>query len=95
MSRRVRVELTATQQHELEGMRDHDPKAYRRERAAAILKVAAGTLIQDVAAHGLLRRRKAETVGQWVRAYQRQGLAGLTIRAGRGRKGIFSPSAQQ
>jgi hypothetical protein len=40
----------------------------------------------------LWRRRKADTVCAWWHRYQAQGLGGLLIRAGRGRKPAFSPS---
>jgi transposase len=61
----------------LEEMRDHHPTAYMRERAAA--------------RNGWLRRRHWETVASWLDRYQQQGLAGLSIEAGRGRKPAFSP----
>ena len=62
-----------------------------REKAAALLKVADGWMVQDVAAFGLLRPRSHNTVSNWVRRYRRQGLAGLTVAKGRGRKPAFSP----
>ena len=37
------VEWTETQRQELERARDTHPKAYVRERAAALLKIAGGT----------------------------------------------------
>jgi hypothetical protein len=75
----------------LEEMRDHHPKAYLRERAAALLKVEAGASIQAVAERGLLRRREWETVGAWVKRYEQQGIGGLYLRKGRGRKPAFPP----
>jgi transposase len=79
------------QQITLEQMRDHHPKAYLRERAAALLKVAAGQSIEQVAATGLLRRREWETVASWVKRYERDGLGGLYLCPGRGRKPAFPP----
>lgn len=73
-------------------MRDHHAKAYMRERAAALLKIADGMSISAVAAGGLLKARQRETVGLWVQRYERYGLAGLYLRSGRGRKAAFSPS---
>ena len=69
----------------------HAPKPYLRERTAAILKIAAGCSGRHVAQHGLLTRRRTDTVYEWVRRYQTDGLAGLSIRTGRGRPPAFSP----
>lgn len=95
MTRRIQVQLTAKQRTELELARDRHEKPYIRERATAILKVAAGPAVRQVAAHGLLKARDPETVAAWVRRYQADGLVGLGIRAGRGRKPAFSPQARQ
>ena len=38
----LKLKLTDKQRTELEQARDHHPKPYIRERAAALLKVAAG-----------------------------------------------------
>lgn len=73
----------------LEQMRDHHPTPYLREKAAALLKIAGGQSISEVARHGLLKKRKADTVGGWVKAYRLHGLGGL-YQAGR-RKRSFSP----
>jgi len=69
-------------------MRDHDPLPYRRERAAAVLKIADGATPTAVARHGLLKVRDHETVNQWVRDFQDRGLASLTHRPSRR---AFSP----
>jgi hypothetical protein len=61
----------------LEHMRDHHPTPYLRERASALLKIADGMATYAVARHGLLKRRKADTVYAWLNAYQQYGLAGL------------------
>lgn len=73
-------------------MRDHHPKAYLRERAAALLKVGDGESIHRVAQAGLLRSREWETVAGWVKGYEQQGLASLYVQKGRGRKPAFPPS---
>lgn len=83
--------LTEEQIAELEFARRRHPKPYVRERAAAILKVSAGNSIRQVALKGLLRRRRPETVKEWINRYLAEGLAGLLIRPGRGRKPVFSP----
>lgn len=87
--KRREVTLTAAQQTELEQLRDQGAKACMRERAAAILKVAAGQAAQTVAMHGLLRRRDRHTVTTWLNGYQATGMAGLEIQTGRGRKAAF------
>jgi transposase len=85
--------LTSTERQTLEELRDHGPKAYLRERAAALLKGDAGMRPARVARAGLLRPRKPDTVYAWLERFIEHGLAGLTIRTGRGRKPAFSPSA--
>jgi transposase len=91
MSQRRRVEVTEEQRAELLRVVKHDPKAYRRERAAAILKVAAGEVAARVAAQGLLVRRDPDSVYGWLDRYRQHGVAGLTIAPGRGRKRRLSP----
>lgn len=95
MSERIKLELTAEQRRELEAMRDRHKLAYLRERATAILKVSNGQSPHDVARHGLLKERDPDSVYEWVRRYQADGLGGLVIKQGRGRKPAFSPSAAE
>jgi hypothetical protein len=64
-----------------------------RERVGALLQIADGATPHEVAQHGLLRPREPETVYAWLDRYRAEGLAGLLIRKGRGRKPAFSPSA--
>ena len=85
MPQALQISLTPNQQRELEQVRDYAAKAYVRERAAAILKIAEGQSARQVAQHGLLKRRKYQTVCEWVRRYQTEGVAGLYLREGRGR----------
>ena len=92
MPKQLVLELSQTERDELVAMRDHDPKPYRRERAAALLKVAGGRSGRQVARNGLLRPRDKDTVYRWVRRYRAEGIAGLSLRPGRGRKPAFSPS---
>lgn len=94
MARPYKVILTAEQRAELEQIRDHHPKPYVRERAAAILKVADGQSIRQVALDGLLKRREPETVKEWIVRYLTDGPKGLWVKPGRGRKPAFSPLAQ-
>lgn len=87
--------LTQAEQAQLIELRDHAAKPYLRERAAALLKVAEGIPAARVAREGLLRPRKPDTVYAWLDRFIDQGVAGLLIRAGRGRKPAFSPLATE
>lgn len=72
-------------------MRDHADKPYLRERASAILQVAAGRSGRWVALNGLLRQRKPDTIYGWLDRYQNGGIDGLSIDEGRGRKAAYDP----
>ncbi len=87
-----RLALTAKARQELEQLRDHSPKAYVRERAASILKVAAGQEPEQVAEAGLLKRRDRDSLYRWLARYVEEGVSGLYVRTGRGRKPAFFPS---
>lgn len=93
MARPLTIELNAEQRRELAQARDHHALPHVREKAAAILKIANGQSGRDVAFHGLLRHRRTETVYRWVHRYLAEGMAGLLVRGGRGRKPAFFPSA--
>ncbi len=82
MAQARQLTLTDEQQRDLLDCREHHPKAYMREKAAAILKVAA---------HGLLRPRQPKLVGRWIDRYLAQGRAGWLGRTGRGRTPAFFP----
>jgi transposase len=90
--RALTLALDPAQEAELEHLRDHHPKPYMRERAAALLQVAAGASARQVALHGLYRPRGPKTVHAWLRRYQAQGAAGLLVQPGRGRKPALSPA---
>lgn len=92
MATPLTIELSGEERRELEQARDHHALPYMREKAAAILKIANGQSGRAVALHGLLRHRRTDTVYQWVHRYRTEGLAGLLVRGGRGRKPAFSPS---
>ena len=96
MPKRLDITLSTEQRAELRAARDHHPKAYVREKAAAILKMADERLSAlEVAQHRLLTRRDDNTVRSWLRRYMRAGLASLLVQQGRGRKPAFSPSAHR
>lgn len=88
-----RLDLTPHERAALAHVRDSAPVPYLRERAAALLKIADGAIAAQVAREGLLRPRQPDTLYAWLRRYRAEGLAGLTIRPGRGRKPAFSPCA--
>lgn len=91
----LKIELNESQRHELENMRDHHELPYLRERAAAILKIADGQSGLQTARNLLNRVHWQDTIYDWVKRYQAEGLQGLKIRSGRGRKPAFSPSTTQ
>ena len=64
------LDLTESQAQELRHHRDHDPRPYVRERCAALLKIADGMSPHAVALHGLLKRRKPDTVYAWLDFYE-------------------------
>jgi hypothetical protein len=90
MSQRT-LKLTTEQRRELEQVRDHDVKAYLREKAAALIKIADGMSPHAVARQGLLKPRDPDSVYAWLRRYQEGGVAALRIRHGRGRKPAYFP----
>ena len=94
MPKLLKLELTPAQYAELQEVRDHDPRPYLRERAAALLKIADGMHGYAVALCGLLKPRAPDTIYAWVHRYLAEGISGLVIRQGRGRKPAFSPSGE-
>jgi hypothetical protein len=93
MSQPFSVTFSPAQVQELEQVRDHHPKAYVRVKAAGILKVWQGASRRQVAKSGLLKSVRRETVQAWIVRYQHDGVAGLLVQPGRGRKPAFSPCA--
>ncbi len=92
MPKPLALELNEQQRQELLWHRNHDQKAYLRERCAALLMIADADSGRHVAKARLYRPRKADTIYEWVKRYRELGLAGLQMHAGRGRKPAFSPS---
>ncbi len=88
--RQLTLSLNEQQRQELEQVRDRDSRAYLRECAAALLKIAEGQSPHQVAKQGLNKRRQADTVYRWLRKYNSGGLAAL-VHKPRGHRG-FSPS---
>jgi hypothetical protein len=65
MYRRI-LDRTPAQRAALVQTRDHDRRAYVRERAAALLKIADGASPHAVALHGLLKPRHPDTLYDWL-----------------------------
>lgn len=92
MAKRQTLELEAEEKKELETVRDHHSKPYMREKASALLKIAAGATPHAVAVSGLHKPRDPDSIYDWLKRYRAEGIDGLKIKAGRGRKPAFSPS---
>jgi Helix-turn-helix domain len=90
--RRRELPLSLEQRSELQRVRDTDRRAYLRECAAALLKIADGASAHWVANYGLHKPRPADTVYRWLDKYLAGGLENLVHRP-RGHRG-FSPSAR-
>ena len=73
MSKRRTFSPTPEQEAYLIEARDHERRPYLRERAAALLKIAAGMSPHAVALHGLLKPRDPDTVYKWLNDFIRDG----------------------
>ena len=73
MPQKRTLTLTAAQRADLEETLRRDHRAYLREQAAALLKIADGMSPRAVAWQGLLRRRKPDTVRGWLDYYIEHG----------------------
>ena len=91
MPKIIRLELSASEREELETVRGHDRRPYMREKAAALLKIAEGQVASQVAEHGLLQSHDPDIIYRWLRRWQIEGVEGLVVKKGRGRKAAFSP----
>lgn len=91
MPKRRYLELDSQQRNELAKMRDYGKKPYLRERASALLKIADGLSAHQISQTGLLKKRDPDSLYHWLDRYEAEGLQGLFIKKGRGRKPSFSP----
>ena len=89
------VKLSESQRQELEEVCRHHPKPYMRERAAAILKIASGISGRETALNRLNQAHWPDTIYEWLKRYQTNGVDGLVIKKGRGRKPAFFPSVPE
>jgi len=85
MPKRRYLTLSESQRAELKHVLRRDSRPYMRERASALLQIADGRSAHWVALHGLLRRRKPDTVIGWLNAYEQGGIAALVQRPRRKR----------
>jgi hypothetical protein len=92
MPKRIQIEVSEAQRATLERWSKQPPAPYVGDRARAILRVAGGEAVSKVAPT-LRTPVHRNAVGEWVRRFVAEGVAGLRIRKGRGRKPLFSPSA--
>jgi hypothetical protein len=92
MGQARQLDLNVEQEQELQKNRDHHDVPYMRVKCAALLKIASGESARSVALTGLLKPIDPETVSRWIDLYQTEGLSGLLVHKGRGRKPAFSPS---
>jgi len=70
----LQIDLNERQRTELEDLRDHSKLPYLRERAAAILKIADGHSGRETARTLLNRAHWQDTIYDWVKRYQVQGV---------------------
>jgi len=91
MPKLIRLEMSKREREELEQIRNRDPRPYMREKAAALLKIADGAVAAQVAEKGLLKKHDPDVVYRWLKNWQTEGIAGLVVKQGRGRKPSFSP----
>ncbi|MBZ0280318.1 MAG: helix-turn-helix domain-containing protein [Anaerolineae bacterium] len=91
MPKLIRLEMSESEREELAQIRNRDPRPYMREKAAALLKIADGAVAAQVAENGLLKKHDPDVVYRWLKNWQTEGIAGLVVKQGRGRKPSFSP----
>ena len=95
MAKHHTLELSEKERQQLIELRDNGEPAYLRERAAALLKIHAGSSPHKVALSGLLKKRDPDTIYAWLRRYKENGIQGLSHKPGRGRKPIYSPKSRE
>lgn len=89
----TQLPLDAEARQALCDLRDHAPKAYLRERAAVLLAIAHGRSMRAAAREAGLKPHHSETIRAWVARFRTEGVSGLFIRTGRGRKPASFPAS--
>jgi transposase len=77
-SNRLRLKINHKERKSLRNILNRDCKPYRRERAAAILKIASGQSPHSVAQDGLLKPRDPDTIYSWLKAFGQRGISSLS-----------------
>lgn len=83
--------LSNDERSALERMARNDPKPHMKRRARALLLIADGQAPYRVARHSLDKPIASNQVYTWLDRYQAEGIKGLAIRRGRGRKPAYFP----
>jgi transposase len=92
MPARRTLHVSVEEREAREDLRDHAPKPYLRERAAAVTAHRVRrTARLSWPRERLLRPRHPETVSLWLNRWEAEGIDSLPIRDGRGRTPAFSP----
>jgi transposase len=91
MPKQYAIELDDADRAKLEAWVKNPPKPHLRKRAWAILLVADAQPIYQVAQDYRVKVHRT-TVSEWVQRYLKNGLDGLKVKPGQGRKPAFSPS---
>jgi transposase len=74
---RLMLKLSRKEISRLQAVRDRHATPYLRERVGAMLKIAAGLSVPQVARQGLLKARKPDSVYGWLSQDVGYGVAGL------------------
>jgi transposase len=85
----MHIELTQAQRGVLEATARRGQPAYVRPKALALLSLADGYAVRQVAA---IFRVSRQSVYAWARRWRREGAAGLVVHAGRGRPRRADPA---
>lgn len=93
MPKSPHIELSDDERSQLERWVKNPPRPYLRQRAWAILLLAARKPAYKVAEDRRVRVHRG-TVAEWIRRFQAERVDGLRIRPGRGRKPVFAPRTQ-
>lgn len=86
------IELEEESRKKLEYEYSHHAKHYFRQRCHALLLSDKGVKVPDISSLLGVRTR---TIYEWMNRWESQGLEGLLISSGRGRKPLLSISASE
>lgn len=93
MSRREKhIELTDTEVTTLQQGAKHHPKVEFREKCRGLLLNQAGVTIKQIAIHQSVNHN---TVGNWIKAWEKLGIIGLQRKVGQGRTPILKMNSPE